>query len=72
MTFEVVGHDEALFEVRIQVILHHLSLPEFLPDRLFRICLVLQKADGIRVPLPEAVYVLEFPALNEQLDLVAD
>ena len=72
MPLKVVGDYKALLEVWIQVIFQHLCLPELIPPGLLGITLMLHEAYGVGVALAEAVHIFQLPALNEELDLVAD
>ena len=72
MPLKVVGDYKALLEVWIQVIFQHLCLPELIPPGLLEITLMLHEAYGVGVALAEPVHILKLPALNEELDLVAD
>ena len=72
MPLKVVSDYKALLEVWIKVIFKHLCLPELVPPWLLRITLMQNEAYGVGVSLAEPVHILELPALNEELDLVAD
>jgi len=72
MPLKIVGYYKALLEVWIQVIFQHLCLPELVPPGLLGITLMLHEACWVGVALAEAVHIFKLPALNEELDLVAD
>lgn len=67
MFLKVISNNEALLEVRVQVIFYLFSASEELPVTLFWICLIIQEADWVRDALANSVDILEFPALNEKL-----
>jgi len=71
MSLEVITNDKTLFKIGVQVVLHHLCLAELVPRRLLGIVFVINKAYGIGVALADAVYVFQFPALDEKLDFKA-
>jgi len=70
MFLEIIANDEALFEVRVQIILDFFCAPVELPMSLLRIWLKIQKAHRVRDSLPDSVNIFQFAALDEELHFV--
>ena len=70
MFFEIIGNQEALLEIRVEVILDLLSSSDLYPLIVgFRF--LIHEANGVRVTLTEAIDVFQVSARYEQLNFVA-
>lgn len=70
MLLEVITQKEALLEVRVKVVLDLLRATVLDPLLLGGVCLLVNEANGVGVPLAESVHVLQASTLDEQLHLV--
>ena len=70
MLLEVVSDEEAFLEIWVQVVHYLFTATEFSPPGLFLSLLLVDYAHGVGHSLADAIDVLEFPARNEELDLV--
>lgn len=72
MLFEKVANEEALLEVGVQIILDLLGAANLDPVTLgCGPALLVDEADWVRVALPNAIHILQVPARDEDLHLVA-
>ena len=70
MPLEIISHDEAFFEVWIEIVSDLFSSTEELPMTLLRIWLKVKKADGIRNAFADSINILKFATLYKKLNFV--
>ena len=70
MPLEIISHDEAFFEVWIEIVSDLFSSTEELPMTLLRIWLKVKEADGIRNTFTDSINILKFATLYKKLNFV--
>jgi hypothetical protein len=70
MPLEIISHDEAFFEVWIEIVSDLFSSTEELPMTLLRIWLKVKEADGIRNAFTDSINILKFATLYKKLNFV--